>query len=83
MSDLVERLQVIADHDWRVCHIAHTSDTAREAKARIEALEAGLDGLLEAASGYVEIDDEGQLRFANEEDAAAFEIARALLGERR
>ena len=39
MSELMERLQVIADHDWRVCHIAHTSDTAREAKARIEALE--------------------------------------------
>jgi len=40
MSTLVERLDQIAKHDWRVSLLAHTSDTADEAKRTIVALEA-------------------------------------------
>jgi hypothetical protein len=35
---LIERLHQIADHDWRVSFLAHTSDTAREAADEIERL---------------------------------------------
>lgn len=38
MTDVIERLKQIADHDWRVSFLAHTSDTAREAAQEIERL---------------------------------------------
>lgn len=42
MSDLVERLRQIEQHDWRVSFLAHTSDTAREARHALAACEAKL-----------------------------------------
>jgi hypothetical protein len=38
--NLIERLNQIAEHDWRVSLLGHASDTAVEAVARIAELEA-------------------------------------------
>jgi hypothetical protein len=37
---LIERLNQIAEHDWRVSLLGHVSDTAAEAVVRITELEA-------------------------------------------
>lgn len=37
---LIERLNQIAEHDWRVSLLGHASDTAAEAVVRITELEA-------------------------------------------
>jgi hypothetical protein len=37
---LVKRLREIEAHDWRVSHLAHTSDTAGEAATALESLAA-------------------------------------------
>lgn len=37
-EDLLQRLDAIAKHDWRVSFLAHTSDTAAEAAARLRGL---------------------------------------------
>ena len=80
MSKLTDRLQVIADHDFRISHIAHTSDTARMAKARIEALETALCELMDAARLVNDAWDQPDafMQFQHAEQQA-----RALLGERR
>ena len=45
-TDTLEaRLREIAEHDWRVSFLAHTSDTAKEAADRIAALEAEVAAL--------------------------------------
>jgi len=31
MGNIIEKLMAIHDHDWRVSHLANTSDTAKEA----------------------------------------------------
>jgi hypothetical protein len=51
-DDLIERLRQIADHDWRVSFLAHTSDTAKEAADIIERLRAppAGDDLVEMAA---------------------------------
>lgn len=46
MGDLVERLKQIADHNWRVSFLAHTSDTAGEAAAELTRLTAERDAAI-------------------------------------
>lgn len=35
---LIERLKQIFEHDWRISHLAHTSDTADEAAQELQRL---------------------------------------------
>lgn len=43
MAGIIERLGAVAQHDWRISFLAHTSDTAKEAIARIMELESALE----------------------------------------
>jgi hypothetical protein len=43
MADIVERLRLVAEHDWRTSILAHTPDTAAEAAAEILSLRAQLN----------------------------------------
>lgn len=45
--DIVTRLRQIADHDWRVSFLAHTSDTAKEAADEIERYRTYTEKLVE------------------------------------
>jgi hypothetical protein len=52
MDDIVDRLRLIAEHDWRTSILAHTPTAAEAAaeilslRARVERLEAALRGLM-------------------------------------
>lgn len=42
MTDIVQKLREVGAHDWRRSHLAHTSDTAKEAADEIEELREAL-----------------------------------------
>jgi hypothetical protein len=52
--NLIERLNQIAEHDWRVSLLGHASDTAAEAVARITELEAERNRWSDTAGDWME-----------------------------
>jgi len=69
-AELVKRLDAVATHDWRTSILAHTPDTAAEAKAAIE-----------AQAARIEVD--GQCMAALEREKAAAEAEAAKLRAER
>lgn len=69
MSDIEKLLDQIADHDWRVSHLAHTSSTAFFARCEIQRLSKEVEDL-RAIHGKLILDASRQL---NEARAATIE----------
>lgn len=44
-DDLIMRLKMVENHDWRVSFLAHTSDTARFAREELTRLRAAVERL--------------------------------------
>lgn len=70
MSDLVERLRQIGEHDWRVSILAHTPDTANEAADELTRLRADHESEMKRVDGLLNNYERGVDKLRVERDAA-------------